>query len=259
MVSLISHLPHYEALMDTFFAKDFPGQPFQLFDISHLIVIALLVLLNLSFILARRSSNDSTLRKAFRYSMAGLLLVNEILWQIWNATTGQWTIETMLPLHLCTVFVYLSAYMLVTKNEAIYRYAYFLGIGGALQAYLTPDLGMYSFPHFRFFQVFISHGLIISAAIYMTVVEGYRPHWRDIPRIFKGSIVYMLFVGLINWAIGSNYLFIAHKPLTASVLDMLPAWPWYILWIGAIAAVTFTILYLPFAAIDWSQKTTKRT
>jgi len=26
-----------------------------------------------------------------------------------------------------------------------------MGIGGALQALLTPDLGLYGFPHFRFF------------------------------------------------------------------------------------------------------------
>ena len=244
--------------MGTFFTKDFPGEPFQLFDASHLIVIALLILLNLSFILVRRVPEDSKTRKTVRYTMAVILLINETLWQVWNLTTGQWTIQTMLPLHLCTVFVYLSAYMLITKNETIYRYAYFLGIGGALQAYLTPDLGMYSFPHFRFFQVFISHGLIISAAIYMTVVEGFRPHWGDILRVFKGSIIYMLFVGLINWAIGSNYLFIAHKPPTASVLDMLPPWPWYLLWIGAIAVGTFILLYLPFAAIDWSKKATEQ-
>jgi uncharacterized membrane protein YwaF len=55
-----------------------------------------------------------------------------------------------LPLHLSSLFVFLSA----------------------LQAILTPDLGIYDFPHFRYFQVFISHGLIVTAALYMTLVEG---------------------------------------------------------------------------------------
>lgn len=37
---------------------------------------------------------------------------------------------------------------------------------------LTPDAGLYGFPHVRFFQIFISHGSIVAAAVYMTAVEG---------------------------------------------------------------------------------------
>jgi hypothetical integral membrane protein (TIGR02206 family) len=65
--------------------------------------------------------------------------------------------------------------MLITKNCLIYEFAYLIGIAGALQAVLTPDLGQYAFPHYRYFQVFISHGLIIISALYMTIVEGFRP------------------------------------------------------------------------------------
>jgi uncharacterized membrane protein YwaF len=61
----------------------------------------------------------------------------------------------------------------------------------------------------------------------------------------------MAAVGLVNWALSSNYLFIAHKPETASLLDVLPAWPWYILWIEAIGAVAVLLLYAPFAVKDW--------
>lgn len=32
----------------------------------------------------------------------------------------------------------------------------------------------------------------------------------------------MLAVSLVSWAIGNSYLFTAHKPLTASLLDVLP-------------------------------------
>ena len=125
---------------------------------------------------------------------------------------------------------------------------------GALQALLTPDLGLYGFPHFRFFQTYISHGLIISAAIYMTVVEGFRPTWKSLLRVALWINVYMAVVFGINLLIGSNYLFVAHKPPTASLLDLLPAWPWYILWMEAIGLVMCLILYLPFAIKDWRAK-----
>jgi hypothetical integral membrane protein (TIGR02206 family) len=144
--------------------------------------------------------------------------------------------------------------MLATKNYQIYEFMYLMGIGGAIQALATPDLGIYGFPHFRFFQTFISHGLIVTAAIYMTTVEGYRPTWKSIWRVFVWMNAYMVIVFFINTAIGSNYLFINHKPETASLLDMLPRWPIYILYVEVIGMITVLLLYLPFAIKDWRRK-----
>jgi hypothetical integral membrane protein (TIGR02206 family) len=235
--------------MDEFFVKDFTGGPFVLFSTQHWVAIILIVLLNLSFLLLRRNAKPETLR-VWRYTMAAVLVINETMWHIWNLVNGQWTLQTMLPLHLCSLFVFLSAYMLVTRNYAIYEFAYFLGIGGAMQAILTPDLGIYAFPHFRYFQVFVSHGLIVTASIYMTLVEGFRPTWRSYGKVLLWSNVYMLFVGAVNALIGSNYMFIAHKPETPSLIDMLGPWPWYILALEAIGFVLFLVLYLPFAIRD---------
>jgi hypothetical integral membrane protein (TIGR02206 family) len=156
----------------------------------------------------------------------------------------------MLPLHLCSVLVWLGAYMLVTKSYTIYEFSYFLGIAGALQALLTPDVGIYGFPHFRFFQTMISHGTIILSAIYMTFVEGYRPTWKSVIRVMVWMNVYMVAIGIVNWLIGSNYLFIAHKPETASLIDVLGPWPWYILSLEAIGLVLCLLLYLPYAIRD---------
>ncbi|MCF6278162.1 MAG: TIGR02206 family membrane protein, partial [Anaerolineales bacterium] len=136
----------------------------------------------------------------------------------------------------------------------IYEFAYFIGIGGALQSLLTPDAGIYGFPHYRFLQTFISHGLIIIAAIYMTLAEDMRPTWKSMLRVFVFTNLYMLVVYGINTLIGSNYLYVNAKPLTASVLDMLPDWPVYILYMEGIGLMTVLILYLPFMIKDGISK-----
>jgi hypothetical integral membrane protein (TIGR02206 family) len=141
--------------------------------------------------------------------------------------------------------------MLITKSYRLYEFAYFLGIGGATQALLTPSLGIYGFPHFRFFQIFIAHGSIVTAAIYMTVIEQYRPYWTSLLHAVVGANLYMLLVGLVNALIGSNYMFIAHKPDTPSLLDVLGPWPWYILSAEAVGLAVGLLLYLPFALRDW--------
>jgi len=236
-------------MIQQYFTKNYTGEPFELFGTAHLVALGIVLLVNLALLWVRHNPSPR-LRTGIRYGLAIILVLNEIAWHLWNWLTGQWTIQTMLPLHLCSVLVWMSAVMLITRSYAIYEFAYFLGIGGAIQALLTPDAGIYGFPHFRFFQVIISHGAIVTAAIYMTIIENYRPYWRSLLKIAAWGNLYMLAVALLNWLLGSNYLFIAHKPATASLIDLLGPWPWYILSLEAIALILFLLLYLPYAIRD---------
>ena len=140
--------------------------------------------------------------------------------------------------------------MLIFKNYTIFEFAYFMGIGGAIQALLTPDIGIYGFPHFRFFQTFISHGLLVTSAIHMTTVEGFRPTWKSLQRIVVVMNLYMGIIFFANRWIGSNYLYVAHKPPGPTLLDVLPEWPWYLLYIEAIGMGVSLLLYLPFVIKD---------
>lgn len=238
--------------MDQFFAKDFAGGEFAFMGIAHLIALLSIVLLN--FYLLRFKASSETARNKVRWAMAIVLWANELGWHLWNASVGQWNIQTMLPFHVCSALVWLGGVMLVTKNYAVYEFAYFMGIAGALQALLTPDLGIYGFPHYRFFQTFLSHGLIVTSAVYMTTVEGFRPTWKSLGRVFIGMNIYILVIFFLNQAIGSNYMYVAHKPETASLMDVMPAWPWYILWLEAIGLLNCLVLYIPFMIKDLRMK-----
>jgi len=236
--------------MEQFFTKDYTGAPFEMFGPAHLIAIGVIVLIGLSFIPARRLWDENAKRR-FRYAMAIWLFIWEIAWHAWGIYYGTFSIQTNLPLHLCSVFVWLTIVMMINKNATIYEFAYFLGIGGAVQALLTPDSGIYGFPHFRAFQTFATHGGIVLAALYMTIVEGYRPTWQSFKRIIIWTNIYVVIVFFINLAIGSNYLMIAHKPEFPTLIDMLAPWPWYILEMEALALAICFILYIPFMVKDW--------
>jgi hypothetical integral membrane protein (TIGR02206 family) len=235
--------------MNEFFALNWSGMPFELFGSHHLVALGIILVTNVALITWGQHLPERW-RPIVRYGLAMLLIVDEIGWHYWNWVTGQWSIQTTLPLHLCSILVFLSAWMLVTKSYGIFEFAYLLGIAGALQALLTPDAGAYGFPHFRFFQVFVSHGSIVTAAVYMAAVEKYRPTPKSIKNVLIGSNLYLIAVGIVNALIGSNYLFIAHKPETASLMDVLPAWPWYIPILQLLGAIMIGLLYLPYAIKD---------
>ena len=234
--------------MDQFFAADYQGAPFEYLGTAHLGAIAFLILLNL-FLTRFRNSSDGV-KAAWRWLLALILIVNEVAWHYWNWVVGRWTLQTMLPLHLCSILIWAGAWMLMTKSYRIYEFMYLLGIAGAIQVLATPDLGIYGFPHFRFFQTFLSHGLIITSAIYMTVVEGFRPTWKSMVRVFIWANVYAAIVYFINIYLGSNYLMINYKPDLPSLLDLLPPWPIYIVYMELIGIASMLILYLPFVIKD---------
>ncbi|MBM3152810.1 MAG: TIGR02206 family membrane protein [Chloroflexi bacterium] len=234
--------------MSQLFAYDYSGNPFILFGTGHLIALAVIIALNLALLAFRKASPRA--RTITRWTMAIILWLDEASWHIWNAYWGHWTIETMLPLHICSILIWLAGFMLVFKNYRIYEFAYFIGIGGALQALLTPDAGIYGFPHYRIFQTMISHGMLITSAIYMTTVEGFRPTWKSFWRVLVGVNIYAAIIFPVNMLLGTNYLFINGKPATASLLDVLPAWPYYIIFMELIGVAVFMLLYLPFILQD---------
>jgi hypothetical integral membrane protein (TIGR02206 family) len=238
--------------IEQYFTKNYTGSPFTLFGAAHIGILFTIILFNL-WLLRFRWANE-TMRKKARWALAISLWLTETFFHIWSIAVGTWTIQTMLPLHLCSVLIWLNGFMLIFKNYSIYEFVYFLGIGGALQALLTPEVGIYGFPHFRCVQTFLSHGLLVTAGVYMTTVEGFRPTWKSIPRVFVTVNIYMVIVYLVNISIGSNYLWINGKPPMATIMDMLPAWPWYIPWLEVLALITCLLLYIPFVVKDWRAK-----
>ncbi len=233
-----------------FFETHSPNSPFVLFGPAHLTMLGVLFGINLALLNFRRVPNARQ-RRVIRFSLAGILAVNEIAFQAWLIFTGQWNPKWNLPLHLCTLFVWLSVWMLVTKNYAIFEMTYFLGIGAAIQPLLTSEVGAYGFPHYYAFQIFISHGGIITAAFIMAALEGLRPTWSSIGRVAIWGNLYLALVTIINVAMGSNYLYTLHKPQIPTVLDHLGPWPWYLLSMEIIAVVISLILYAPYMIIDW--------
>jgi hypothetical integral membrane protein (TIGR02206 family) len=231
--------------MSDFFASNAPLGAFELFGPVHLLMLGVLAAINLALIFVRRTTHDDQ-RRRLRYFLAGLLAINELGYHIWLLLTRQWDYHWNLPLHLCSAFVWLSIVMLLFKNQFIFEMAYLLGVGAAIQPLLTSEVGAYGFPHFYAFQIFISHGGIITAALFMAIVEGMRPTGASLKRVILWGNLYLVLVTMINFLLDSNYLYTHHKPHIPTLLDALGPWPWYILAMEAIAIAISLVLYLPF-------------
>jgi len=219
---------------------------FAAFSPTHLAALAAAVLVWAALFAARRRLRIGRRAAWGRYAIAAVLALCEISLNLWYISENVYSVRDTLPLELCSISLYLCVAMLLTKSRGIFQIVYFTGIGGALQALLTPVL-YYDFPHYRFLEFFIAHVFIIAAVLYMVWVEGYRPTLKSvgITMLFLNVLLGPIYV--INMVTGGNYMFVARKPETASLLDYLGPHPWYLLSMEAVAVVLFLMLYLPFA------------
>ncbi len=233
--------------MSQYFAYDYTGAPFVLFGTWHLVALLVIVLINVAMLAFRKTSEKT--HRSIRWIMAIVLWVDEASWHVWNLYWGHWNVAD-LPLHICSLLIWLTGFMLIFKIYWIYEFTYFIGIGGGIQALLTPDAGIYGFPHYRIFQTVISHGLLVTSAIYMTTVEGFRPTWKSFWRVVIGLNIYAIVIFPINLLLGTDFLYINAKPATASLLDALPRWPYYLIYMELLGLAIFLLLYLPFIIRD---------
>src|SRR5690625_470126 len=141
-----------------------PEVKFHMWDIAHFLTIALIIILLTFFYFFRNKL--SPYRRSIRLTVGWLLIISRISLDIWYIQTGMWDIRTSLPLELCSIASLVCAIMLLTKSRKLFEVFYFIAIGGAIQAILTPDL-LFGFPQFRYIQFFIDHFMLIIAPILM--------------------------------------------------------------------------------------------
>ncbi|MNO62515.1 Integral membrane protein [compost metagenome] len=219
------------------------------FSTAHLIAFGIMIILVLSLFWGRMYiRNHRGWRLGIRYGLAFVLLLTQVSLNIWYVAWGVWDVKYTLPLELCSISLLLSIVMLCTRSRMLYHVLLFAGICGPLQAILTPNLS-YGFPHFRFFEFFAAHTAIILAPLYMTWIEQYRPSWKSIGWSMLFLNILALVVGILNMILGSNYMFLQHKPDTPSLLDVLGPYPYYLLVEEAIALLMFVIMYAVFFVV----------
>jgi hypothetical integral membrane protein (TIGR02206 family) len=236
---------NFPTMLERYFSRFWFGVPFEMFNPPHSLSLVIILFLSLWLIAMRKRFNIKT-RKAVRIILSILLLASQFSFILWLVYLREASFATALPLHLCSLFILLSAIMLLTRSYRIFEYSYFLGTGGAIFALITPDIGMYNFPHFLPIQTMIAHGSLLLAQIYMTSVEGFRPTLKSLFKVYGSVLLYASLVVIINALTHANYLFFSYKPDFPTLLDYLGPWPWYIPAALAVGALVCALLYLPF-------------
>lgn len=223
---------------------------FHAFGPSHLTVIFLTVALPFALAFTVKRSKSRHLERAICFAISTLLLINYVAYVIVARHFGvnQW--YKALPLQLCDWAMFVIIVALWTGNRRWLEIAYFWGIGGTLQAIITPNL-RFGFPDLRFISFFVAHSGIIIGIVFLMLIYGFRPGPKSVLRTFFWTEVYFVVAFTVDLFTGENYGFLLHKPEAASLLSLLSDWrPLYLIEFHILAFTFFALLYAPFALVD---------
>ncbi|MEK0313827.1 YwaF family protein [Cohnella sp. 56] len=210
---------------------------FEPYTAPHWAALGLMAALIAGICLWRRKLRGA---RRVRLGLAAAAAVVETTMLAERAVTGEWDVYA-LPFELCSLMIWLTAIMMLTGSRRLYEVTFFLGILGAVQALATPDLAA-PFPTLGFAHFFIGHILIVVSNLYMTIVEGYRPTLRSALRAFGWLQLLAVPAAIADALAGTNFMFLARKPPTASLLDLLGPWPWYLLQLEGVALALCLLL-----------------
>lgn len=224
-----------------------PGEyPFELFGPAH--IAAMLVLLSsyISIYVFRKTLRIEGVDRVARLIIAAVLLTQEIGLNIYRYQVGIWTLDHALPLHFCNMLVLASIYLMLTRNKLVFDFVYLIGLAGTLQAILTPAL-QEGFPHFRYFQFYTAHGMIIFSGLYFVFVHQFKPDFKSVKRTFIIINLLLPPIMLVNWLTGGNYNNLNRVPDVPTLIDYLGPWPFYLIPLEILAIIFLLVAYAPFA------------
>ena len=224
---------------------------FQFLGIPHITAILLTVALPLALAAVVRKADSLKITRTLRYLLGVTVLVNEVGHWCYRLVRGEFRlfVEEYLPLHVCGLAVFATAFALFYRSQILYETAYFWGLVGTFNAILTPELEV-GFPKYRFFQYFVAHSGIVIGVLFSTWGLRMRPTLRALFRSYLIINVYMVIIAGFNLLLETNYMFLCEAPDTKSLFFFAP-WPWYIPILDAVTLIFFFVAYSPFLINDW--------
>lgn len=215
---------------------------------SHWVVLAVFALGAVALVWLGRRQTDHQARRfgrvvgAITAAIYAAAFVNALI-----PLDLQWSV----PLHLTDLATVVTAYAMWSQRQWAYVLTYYWGLVLSVQALISPVLTGPDFPHYQFLGFWSIHLLVVWAAIYLTWGRGMRPGWRSYRFVVVVTVTWVIVTMTFNSIAGSNYGFLNAKPKTASLLDGMGSWPWYVV-VGAVLVAAV------WAAMTWPWERLRR-
>ncbi len=218
---------------------------FNYFDSTHITLIAIAaIIITASVLIFRRMGNEG--KTKFLSVITVLLLLDELAKYAIAFMANSWSWR-YLPLHLCSINIFVCLIYTITKKKFFAEILYCLCLPGAIIAMLVPSwniLPIFSAMHLH------SANVHIMLALYpiLLLSNGFRPNFRHLPKILPLLLTVCVPIYFINKWLGTNFFFLS-ETAGNPVLEMLASIlgeNYFFLGLPVLLAVVWVLLYLPW-------------
>lgn len=234
--------------MNTFFATKFrieEGYGVGSYSFGHILYLVALLLIILTLgPLYRRS--DWQGRKRIRYTLASLVLIDEVLKYIIPIATDSWS-WSFLPLHLCSLSVYTTAIHAFTNSDKVAEALYAISLPTALMALIFPNWMMLPCWNWESIHSFTIHMILVIYPC-MLLYGGFRPQFSRLRYAILPLVIAIAVAVVANHFLDTNFFFLNGGD-SGNPLSFLEHYVggWYILAFPLIAAILWLGRYgLPY-------------
>lgn len=213
------------------------------FTLQHLVVVLfcfLFGILLVKFSQKQSKKNQNLIGNLFAFSISITVIFGTFL----NVLKGNFNYQENLPLHLCSFLALLIPILSYTRKLLYFEVFFFLILAGTVQSLITPS--EYNYLNYPFFRYWYVHAGLVIFMMYAVFVYKMKPTLKSVGKSFLGMQLYMVFMFLINYLLGSNYFYTNRKPNATTLLDVFGDWPQYIFVVEIIVIPFFLLIYLPF-------------
>jgi len=229
-------------------------------QLTIIMVIVWIVISYLGYIL----KNDNC-KQYISYGLIAFALLQELLDYINRIFLDEaytLSLRADLPLQFCHFGFYFSLFgiFIVSTNKRInpkaeqflFDCAFVLGFAGALQSIINVDLtGINNM--IGIFTLNWQHSIIILNVLWLIFAYNKKFTFSGIFHSFIFMNILLPPVGLINYLLDANYMFICQPPNIESSF-FIGDWPIYLIWLEFIYFIYVFILYLPFKLVEIIKK-----
>lgn len=189
---------------------------FEHFDSTHMIWLTLCLVVCIALCVLYKNA-DTKGRRRLRIGVAAIIVVVELIKIIGLIAIGAFTVK-YLPLHLCSINIFIVAIHAFKPTKTLDNFLYLLGIPGAFLAMLIPTWTELPLANFMHIFSFGMHVFLLAYPIMVTVGGDIKPELRHVPKV----LVLLLFFAAIAYTVNENTDVPANFMFLESASDIAP-------------------------------------
>lgn len=219
---------------------------FEGFGPIHILSVVVPIIIGTAFILWGLRAKTDERRRWVRYCLAAAIVIIRGSRYVMDVYTGVFEWSDLLSLHVCHIDLLLLVICLIKPNKTLYSFCFLIGIPTALSVALFPGSNHPAPGVPRAVLFIMSHVMLVTGALYLTIAERMKPTWRLFVRLALLANICLIPLYFINTWLGTNFLYImaAPKGTVLVAFEKLFGWPGYVFALDLLVLLLMALMLL---------------